>query len=66
MPITDIFVRRPVLSLVVSALILVIGVRAMFGLPILQYPAMQNGVVTVTSLANGLGGRLDRNGLVPR
>ncbi|WP_428029942.1 efflux RND transporter permease subunit [Ancylobacter sp.] len=53
MPITDIFVRRPVLSLVVSALILVIGVRAMFGLPILQYPAMQNGVVTVTTTYAG-------------
>lgn len=53
MPITDIFVRRPVLSLVVSALILVIGVRAMFALPILQYPEMQNGVVTVTTTYAG-------------
>ena len=53
MPITDIFVRRPVLSLVVSALILVIGLRAMFSLPILQYPQMQNGVVTVTTTYAG-------------
>ncbi len=53
MPITDIFVRRPVLSLVVSALILVIGLRAMFSLPILQYPRMQNGVVTVTTTYAG-------------
>jgi multidrug efflux pump len=53
MPFTDIFVRRPVLSLVVSALILVIGLRAMFSLPILQYPQMQNGVVTVTTTYAG-------------
>ncbi|MES2193590.1 MAG: efflux RND transporter permease subunit [Pseudomonadota bacterium] len=53
MPITDIFVRRPVLSLVVSALVLVIGLRAMFSLPILQYPRMQNGVVTVTTTYAG-------------
>ncbi|MGP9812855.1 efflux RND transporter permease subunit [Rhodopseudomonas sp. NSM] len=53
MPITDLFVRRPVLSLVVSALILVIGLRAMFSLPILQYPQMQNGVVTITTTYAG-------------
>ncbi len=53
MPLTDIFVRRPVLSLVVSALILVIGLRAMFALPILQYPQMQNGVVTITTTYAG-------------
>ncbi|MDQ0505120.1 efflux RND transporter permease subunit [Xanthobacter agilis] len=50
---TDIFVRRPVLALVVSALILVIGLRAMFALPILQYPQMQNGVVTITTTYAG-------------
>jgi multidrug efflux pump len=53
MHITDLFVRRPVLSLVVSALILVIGLRAMFSLPILQYPQMQNGVVTITTTYAG-------------
>ncbi|HEY0330318.1 MAG TPA: efflux RND transporter permease subunit [Rhodopseudomonas sp.] len=53
MPITDLFVRRPVLALVVSALILVIGLRAMFSLPILQYPQMQNGVVTITTTYAG-------------
>lgn len=53
MKFTDIFIRRPVLSLVVSALILVVGLRAMLGLPILQYPQMQNGVVTVTTTYAG-------------
>lgn len=53
MKFTDIFIRRPVLSLVVSALILVVGLRAMLGLPILQYPQMQNGVVTITTTYAG-------------
>ncbi len=39
MKFTDIFVQRPVLSLVLSMLILVLGFRAIFQLPITQYPA---------------------------
>jgi len=46
---TDIFVRRPVLSLVVSALILVLGLRSMTTLSILQYPRTQNAIVTVAT-----------------
>ncbi|TPN20820.1 multidrug efflux protein [Mesorhizobium sp. B2-3-3] len=46
---TDIFVRRPVLALVVSALILVLGLRSITSLPILQFPRTQNAVVTVTT-----------------
>ncbi|WP_377811475.1 efflux RND transporter permease subunit (plasmid) [Azospirillum sp. A29] len=46
---TDIFIRRPVLSLVVSLLILLIGARALLELPIRQYPQLQNTVITVTT-----------------
>lgn len=46
---TDIFIRRPVLSIVVSLLILVLGLRAMSSMPILQYPRTQNAIVTVTT-----------------
>src|SRR5882762_4087936 len=46
---TEIFIRRPVLALVVSALILVLGLRSMATLPILQYPQTQNAIVTVTT-----------------
>ena len=35
---TDIFIKRPVLSVVVSLLILLIGFRAAISLPIRQYP----------------------------
>jgi multidrug efflux pump len=50
---TDIFIRRPVLASVVSLLILVLGVRAYFVLPILQYPRTENAVVTVTTIYYG-------------
>jgi multidrug efflux pump subunit AcrB len=36
MKFTDIFVQRPVLSLVLSMLILVLGTRAIFQLPVSQ------------------------------
>lgn len=50
---TDIFIQRPVLALVVSALILVLGIRSMTSLPILQYPRTQNAVVTITTTYAG-------------
>ena len=50
---TDIFVHRPVLALVVSAFILVLGIRSMSSLPILQYPRTQNAIVTVTTAYAG-------------
>jgi multidrug efflux pump len=46
---TDIFVRRPVLATVVSLLILLVGLRAFFALPIRQYPEIKNTVITVTT-----------------
>ena len=38
---TDLFVRRPVLATVVSLLILLIGLRSFFALPIRQYPGAE-------------------------
>jgi multidrug efflux pump len=49
MAFTDIFIKRPVLSLVVSLLILLIGFKAATGLGIRQYPKLSNTVVTVTT-----------------
>jgi multidrug efflux pump len=51
--ITDLFVRRPVLSAVLSLLILVLGVRAIFQLPVTQYPQTENGVITVQTTYYG-------------
>jgi len=50
---TDIFVKRPVLSVVVSLLILLIGLRAATVLPIRQYPKLSNTVVNVTTVYPG-------------
>ena len=53
MKFTDIFVRRPVLSLVVSLLILLIGGMSMLKLPIRQYPRLYNTTITVTTAYPG-------------
>src|SRR5579872_2970698 len=53
MKFTDIFIRRPVLAMVVSLLILVLGLRSVGTLPILQYPRTENAVVTVTTAYYG-------------
>ena len=46
---TDLFIRKPVLALVVSALILVFGLRSAGTLPVNQYPQTQNAIVTITT-----------------
>jgi multidrug efflux pump len=53
MKFTDLFVERPVLSIVVSLLILVLGARAVFQLPVSQYPQTENAVVTVSTTYYG-------------
>jgi multidrug efflux pump len=50
---TDIFIRRPVLSSVVSLVILVVGLRSYSSLQVLQYPKTENGIVTVTTVYPG-------------
>src|SRR5487761_508177 len=53
MKFTDIFIRRPVLAMVVSPLILVLGLRSVGTLPVLQYPRTENAVVTITTTYYG-------------
>ena len=53
MAFTDIFIKRPVLSVVVSLLILLIGFKAATSLPIRQYPNLSNTVVTITTVYPG-------------
>ncbi|HEY7842513.1 MAG TPA: MexW/MexI family multidrug efflux RND transporter permease subunit [Bradyrhizobium sp.] len=55
---TDIFIKRPVLSIVVSMLILLIGLRAAMVLPIRQYPKLSNTVVNVTTSYPGASAQL--------
>jgi len=58
MTFTDIFVRRPVLSSVVSLLILVVGLRSLFTLEVRQYPETKDTVVTVTTSYPGASSEL--------
>src|SRR5438445_11056387 len=53
MKFTDIFIRRPVLALVVSLLIRLIGVKALLGLQIRQYPRLYNTTISVTTAYPG-------------
>lgn len=50
---TDIFIKRPVLALVVSALIVVLGLRSLSSLPVNQFPKTQNSVVTIATTYYG-------------
>nr|WP_178125143.1 MULTISPECIES: MexW/MexI family multidrug efflux RND transporter permease subunit [unclassified Pseudomonas] len=43
------FVRRPVLALVVSLLILLAGLKAYSNLPVRQYPLLESSVISVTT-----------------
>jgi multidrug efflux pump len=60
MAFTDIFIRRPVLALVVNLVIIIAGLQAMRSLNVRQYPRSENSVVTVTTLYVGAGAELVR------
>ena len=53
MSFTDIFIKRPVLASVVSLLILLIGLSALFTLPVRQYPKLTNTTITITTIYPG-------------
>lgn len=50
---TDLFIRKPVIALVVNAVILVVGVVAYFQLNTRQYPRSDSAVVNVTTVYFG-------------
>ncbi len=50
---TNVFIRRPVLAFVISALILLIGLRSLTTLPVRQFPLLTNTVVTVSTIYPG-------------
>jgi multidrug efflux pump len=53
MNIIEVFVRRPVLAIVISLAIVVVGLRALLELPVQQYPQTESAVVTVTTVYYG-------------
>src|SRR5438309_564670 len=50
---TDTFINKPVLAIVVSLLILVLGLRALADISVRQYPKTENAVVTITTAYYG-------------
>jgi len=57
---TDLFIRRPVLAMVVSLVILIAGLQAMRSLNVRQYPRSDNAAVTVTTVYVGASAELVR------
>src|SRR5688572_9244011 len=60
MSITDLFIRRPVLAIVVNLLILVGGLQAIRSLTVRQYPEVESATVTVTTIYVGANAELVR------
>src|SRR6267378_6422441 len=57
---TDLFIRRPVLAVVVNLVILIAGVQAIRTLNVRQYPRSDNAAVTVTTVYVGASADLVR------
>ncbi len=60
MKFTDLFIRRPVLALVISLVIVIVGLQAMRSLNVRQYPRSDNAVVSVTTVYVGASAELVR------
>ncbi len=50
---TDLFIRRPTLAIVISLLISLAGLSAVFSLPVRQYPAMESATITIATAFPG-------------
>ena len=55
---TDYFIKRPVLSLVISTLIVLLGVQAFFATQLRQYPEIETSVITITTAYPGASSEL--------
>ena len=60
MKITDLFIRRPVLALVINLIIIIAGLQAIRSLNVRQYPRSENSAVTVTTIYVGASSDLVR------
>lgn len=49
MKFTDLFIRRPVLAIVISLLIVVLGLKSLSDLPVNQFPKTENAIVTIST-----------------
>lgn len=60
MKFTDLFIRRPVLAMVVNLLIIIAGLQAIASLNVRQYPRNENAAITVTTVYIGASAQLVR------
>jgi multidrug efflux pump len=60
MKLTDIFIRRPVLAIVVSLVIIIAGLQAIRTLNVRQYPRLESATVKVTTVYVGANADLVR------
>src|SRR2546421_10281642 len=60
MTFTDLFIRRPVIAIVVSLAITIAGVQAIRSLNVRQYPRSENAAITVTTTYVGANADLVR------
>ena len=50
---TDIFIKHPVLAIVVNLIIVLVGVRALTKLPVQQFPNVESSSVIITTVYTG-------------
>ena len=50
---TDVFIKHPVLAIVVNLVILLVGWRSLSGLPVQQYPKIESSSVVITTTYYG-------------
>ena len=55
---TDYFIKRPVLSLVISTMIVLLGVQAFFNTQLRQYPELETSVISITTAYPGASAEL--------
>ncbi len=50
---TDVFIKHPVLAVVINLVIVLVGVRALLSLPVQQFPSVESSSVVITTVYTG-------------
>lgn len=51
--ITDLFIRHPVLAIVINVMLVLVGVRCAMNLPVQQFPKLESSSITITTIYFG-------------
>ena len=49
--ITDVFIKHPVLAVVVNLVLVLVGWRSISSLPVQQYPQLESSTIVITTCA---------------